>query len=58
MRKTQILLNKPVYLGSSVIDLSDTIMHEFFQAPRNNPEYSLSVPSPLQSSRHPGNILK
>ena len=58
MRKTQILLNTPVYLGSSIIDLSNTIMHEFFQAPRNNPEYSLSVPSPLQSSRHPGNILK
>ena len=30
MRKTQILMNKPVYLGLSMSDLSKTVMHEFW----------------------------
>ena len=29
MRKTQILMNKPVYLGLSILDLSKTEMYEF-----------------------------
>ena len=29
MRKTQILKNKPVYLGLSILDLSKAIMYEF-----------------------------
>ena len=29
MRKTQILTNKPVYLGLSILDLSKTVMYEF-----------------------------
>ena len=29
MRKTQILKNKPVYLGLSILDLSKTVMYEF-----------------------------
>ena len=29
MRKTQILVNKPVYLGLSILDLSKTVMCEF-----------------------------
>ena len=29
MRKTQILKNKPVYLGLSILDLRKTAMHEF-----------------------------
>ena len=29
MRKTQILMNKPVYLGLSILDLSKTAMYEF-----------------------------
>ena len=29
MRKTQILVNKPVYLGLSILDLSKTVMYEF-----------------------------
>ena len=29
MRKTQILMNKPIYLGLSVLDLSKTVMYEF-----------------------------
>ena len=29
MSKTQILINKPVYLGLSMIDLSKTVMYEF-----------------------------
>ena len=29
MRKTQILMNKPVYLGLSILDLSKTVMYEF-----------------------------
>ena len=30
MRKTQILMNKPVYLDSSILDLSKTVMYEFW----------------------------
>ena len=30
MRKTQILLNKPVYLGLSILDLNKTVMYEFW----------------------------
>ena len=30
MRKSQILMNKPVYLGLSILDLSKTVMHEFW----------------------------
>ena len=29
MRKTQILINKPGYLGLSILDLSKIIMYEF-----------------------------
>ena len=29
MRKTQILVNKPVYKGLSILDLSTTVMYEF-----------------------------
>ena len=30
MRKTQILMNKLVYLGLSILDLSKTVMYEFW----------------------------
>ena len=30
MRKTHILMNKPVYLGLTIIDLSKTVMYEFW----------------------------
>ena len=30
MRKTQILMNNPVYLGLSILDLSKTVMYEFW----------------------------
>ena len=30
MRKTQILINKHVYSGSSILDLSKTVMYEFW----------------------------
>ena len=30
MRKTQILMNKPVYLGLSILDLSKIVMYEFW----------------------------
>ena len=29
MRKTQVLMNKPVYLGLPILDLSKTVMFEF-----------------------------
>ena len=29
-RKTQILINKPVYLGLSILDLSKTVAYEFW----------------------------
>ena len=30
MRKTQILMDKPIYLGLSKLDLSKTVMYEFW----------------------------
>ena len=30
MKKTQTLMNKPVYLGLSILDLSKTAMYEFW----------------------------
>ena len=30
MRKTQIIMNKLVYLGLSILDLSKTVMYEFW----------------------------
>ena len=30
MRKTQILMNKPIYLGLSILDESKTVMYEFW----------------------------
>ena len=30
MRKTKILMNKPIYLGLLVLDLSKTVMYEFW----------------------------
>ena len=30
MRKTQILMNKPVYLGLSILNLSKTVMYELW----------------------------
>ena len=30
MKKTQILINKPVYLGLSILDMSQTVMYEFW----------------------------
>ena len=30
MKKTQITMNKPVYLGLSILDLSKTEMHDFW----------------------------
>ena len=30
MRKTEILLNKPVYLGLSILELSKTLMDKFW----------------------------
>ena len=29
MRKTEIKINKPVYLGQSILDISKTLMYEF-----------------------------
>ena len=30
MRKTQVLMNKLVYLGLSILEISKTVMHEFW----------------------------
>ena len=30
MKKTQLLMNKPAYLGLSILDLSKTVMYEFW----------------------------
>ena len=30
MKKTQILVNKPVYSGLSILDISKTVMYEFW----------------------------
>ena len=29
MRKTKVIMNKPVYLGQAILDISKTLMHEF-----------------------------
>ena len=39
MRKTQIFMNKPVYLGLSISDLSKTVLYEFYydyEKPKNS----------------------
>ena len=38
MRKTQILMNEPVYLGISILDLSRTVIYEFWHV-YVNPKY-------------------
>ena len=30
MKKTRVLMNKPVYLGLSILDPSKTVMYEFW----------------------------
>ena len=30
MRKLKVIMNKPVYLGLSILDLSKTVMYEFW----------------------------
>ena len=30
MKKTNVKLNKPVYLGISILDISKTLMYEFW----------------------------
>ena len=30
MRKTQILMNKPVYIGLSILEVSKIVMYEFW----------------------------
>ena len=35
IRKTQILTNKPAYLGLSILDLSKTVMYEFWYVKPN-----------------------
>ena len=30
MRKTKIIMNKPVYLGQAILDISKTLMYEFW----------------------------
>ena len=42
MKKTQILMNKPVYLGLSILDLSKTGMYEF-QYDYLKPKYGENV---------------
>ena len=29
MRKTKVVMNKPVYLGQAILDISKTLMYEF-----------------------------
>ena len=36
MRKTQILMIKPVYLGLLILDLSNTVIHEFYMVRGQN----------------------
>ena len=39
MRKTQIFMNKPVYLGLSISDISKTVLYEFYydyEKPKNS----------------------
>ena len=29
MKKTEVLMNKPIYLGQAILDISKTLMYEF-----------------------------
>ena len=43
MKKTRMLMNKPVYLGLSVLDLSKTVTYEFVMYDYLNPKYDVNV---------------
>ena len=30
MKKTEVLMNKPIYLGQAILDISKTLMYEFW----------------------------
>ena len=30
MRKTEVLMNKPIYLGQAILDISKTIMYDYW----------------------------
>ena len=30
MKKTTLILNKPIYLGQAILDISKTLMYEFW----------------------------
>ena len=40
MKKTEILMNKPVYLGLSILELSKIQMHEFLYDDDEKPKYA------------------
>ena len=40
MKKTQILINKPVYLGLSILKLSKTVFYEFRYDNHTKPKYN------------------
>ena len=42
MEKTQILINKPVYLGLWILDLSRTVMYEFWYD-SSKPKYGENI---------------
>ena len=42
MGKTEIMMNKPVYLGQAILDLSKTLMYEFHYD-YMRPKYSSKV---------------
>ena len=42
LRKTQVKMNKPVYLSLSMLDISKTLMHEFWHA-YIKPKYGCNV---------------
>ena len=50
MRKTEVLMNKPIYLGQAILDISKTIMYDYWYSylkPKFNDKIKLRTQTAL-----------